>query len=137
MVVWRQGRHQEATDLLQDVITSRSEVYGAADRRTLESTYQAGRMYLVMKDYDTGTELYDRVLSPLLTSPPTTGQWVSLLTVWSELKARGGASTQATDLLNKARQLLTQNPTTSNPSRQNAIKQVEALLSPDPTNNDQ
>lgn len=128
MVIWRQGRHQEATDLLQEVIVQRGEVYGPSDPRPLETTYQAGRMYLVMEEYERGEELFDRVLGPLVADRPATGQWASLLTVWAEFKIRQKKLPRARTLLDSAHAVFETAPDEKNASRLKALATAEDLL---------
>lgn len=128
--IWRQGRHKEATDLLQEVVAADSEIFGSGDTRTLEATYQLLRMYLVMKDYDTGDEIADRILASQLAARPATGQWASLLTAWAELKIHQQDPDRARQLLRNARNVFAENSNASNSSRERAVESVESMLSP-------
>lgn len=126
--IWRRGSHKEATDLLQEVIGVRVEILGAKDTRTLEATYQATRMYLVMKAYDEAEELTDRILAPQLPDRSATGQWASLLTAWAEVKIHQQDFKRAKQLLDSARAVFSEAPRASNRSRTKALDAAEALL---------
>lgn len=124
MVVWRQNRHREATEILAEVIDGRSRVFGATDRRTLESSYQLGRMYLQIEAFDEGLTLFDKHIGPLVEASRGSGQWVSLLTVYAELRLKTGDLSGAQELADRAEELFS-NPEFFNASRRKALTKIQ------------
>ncbi len=107
MAIWRMGQHKEATTLLCDVIAELAEVFGPVDHRTLQALYETGRMYLEMKTFGDGVELYDRHIKPHLQNHENTGRWIRIVLVYAKLQAGAGEFELASDLVEDTREALT------------------------------
>ncbi|MCR9202448.1 MAG: serine/threonine-protein kinase [Planctomycetaceae bacterium] len=126
--IWRQGRHQEAVDTIRRVLAIRIPQVGTGHVDILEATFQATRMYLVMKQPQEAENLCDEILAPQLATRPATGQWCSLLTAWAEAKTEQGQLERASELLSRAEEIFSENPAAENPSRAGALRKARGAL---------
>ena len=106
MAIWRTGQHKEATTLLNEVVAELAEVFGPVDHRTLQALYETGRMYLEMKAFNDGAELYDQHIKPHLQNHQSTDRWVRIVLVYAKLQAGTGEFEFASDMIEDARAAL-------------------------------
>ncbi|MCA9051533.1 MAG: tetratricopeptide repeat protein, partial [Planctomycetaceae bacterium] len=127
MVVWRQSKRREAVDLLKEVVQGRAAALGPVERRTLESLYQIGRMFVEMEEFVQGYAFLTEHFWNYREAARGTREWVDMFNVFADLAVSAGAYDDANASIEVSRSLLDAMGDGYS-SQHNALKAAEAAL---------
>ncbi len=127
MVLWRQNKRRDAVDLLKDVVQGRAAALGPVERRTLESLYQIGRMFVEMREFEEGYAFLTEQFWAFKEAARGTREWVDMFNVFASIAVSAGAYDDAESSIQIAGKLLDAMGEGYS-SQHNALKAAEASL---------